>query len=171
MVVYDKKAVALSKTTTTKHPAQTCAGLLVPRANHRLQHHQRDGVWVGPAGPLKRHRKLHQWKVGVTIPDLAARKKSRRRLDQLRGVGRPHRHGTKLGLGQLDKLVVVDSTRCSQHHAVGSVVRRDVVEQVLPGDAADVVRAAQDGATEGGPLKCGCVQVVKHNLLRHALHL
>ena len=57
------------------------------------------------------------------------------------------------------------------HHARGGVVRGNVVRQVLPGELLDVGCRAQDRPAQRAVLECSAVQMVKHHLIWHALHL
>jgi hypothetical protein len=68
-------------------------------------------------------------------------------------------------LGQLDELLVGDSSSTDKDHAVSLVVGRDVVLKVLLLDRQDVLPGAKDGAAEGLALERGSVQVVEDNLL------
>lgn len=68
-------------------------------------------------------------------------------------------------LSQLNQLLVGDATSASKNHAVSGVVVLDVVDQLRPGDVADVLAGAQDSAAEGLVLEGSGVQVVKDNLL------
>ena len=54
------------------------------------------------------------------------------------------------------------------------VVGVDVVDQIIPGDALDVLGGAEDGPAQGRALVSHRVQVIEHHLLQvhvHLLHL
>lgn len=52
-------------------------------------------------------------------------------------------------LGELDKRLVLDTSRTNENHAVRSVVLLDVVLQVRLADGEDVLAWSEDGASEG----------------------
>ena len=82
--------------------------------------------------------------------------------------------GGQLGevlVGHLNKLLVGDAAGTDENHAVGRVVVLDVVGELSPGDVADVLAGAEDGAAQGLALVGSGVQVVKDNLLELLLHL
>lgn len=66
---------------------------------------------------------------------------------------------------------MVDRAAGGQHHARRGVVRGNVVHEVAAGERAHVLRGTQDGAAQRAELERCRVQVVKHHLLCHALHL
>jgi hypothetical protein len=68
-------------------------------------------------------------------------------------------------LGQLDELLVGDSSSTDKDHAVSLVVGRNVVLKILLLDRQDVLSGTKDGAAEGLALERGSVQVVEDNLL------
>ena len=63
------------------------------------------------------------------------------------------------------------STQAGAHHARGGVMCSNVIGQVATGEAFNVVCRAQDGAPQWAVLESCCMEVVKNNLLCHALHL
>ena len=68
-------------------------------------------------------------------------------------------------------MVAACSTQLRPHHAGRSVMVADVLPQVVLGEVADVVLRAQNGAPQGTVLEGRRVQVVKDDLLGHALNL
>jgi hypothetical protein len=63
------------------------------------------------------------------------------------GVG-GGREGTKVLLGELDELLVGDSTGSNKAHSVGSVVGVDEVLEVVTGHVSDVGLGAEDGVPQ-----------------------
>lgn len=74
-------------------------------------------------------------------------------------------------LGELDELLVRNTTRANEDHAVSGVVGLDVVGQVITADGLDVLLGAEDGATKGLVHESGGVQVVEDNLLKLLVNL
>lgn len=74
-------------------------------------------------------------------------------------------------LGKLNELSVGNATSTDENHAVSSVVGLDVVNEILPLDALDVLCRAKDGAAERLSLECGGVKVVEDNLLELLVNL
>lgn len=74
-------------------------------------------------------------------------------------------------LGKLDELLVRNTTRADEDHAVSGVVGLDVVGQVITADGLDVLLGTEDGATEGLVHESGGVQVVEDNLLELLVNL
>lgn len=74
-------------------------------------------------------------------------------------------------LGELDELLVRNTTRANKDHAVSGVVGLDVVGQVITADGLDVLLGTEDGATEGLVHESGGVQVVEDNLLELLVNL
>lgn len=74
-------------------------------------------------------------------------------------------------LGKLDELLVRNTTRADEDHAVSGVVGLDVVGQVITADGLDVLLGAEDGATKGLVHESGGVQVVEDNLLELLVNL
>lgn len=68
-------------------------------------------------------------------------------------------------LGKLNHLLVRDATSANENHSVGGVVRLDVVLEVGPLDALNVLLGSEDGASEGLALESGSVQVVEDDFL------
>lgn len=82
--------------------------------------------------------------------------------------------GGELGevlLGEVDELLVGDAAGADEDHAVGGVVVLDVVGELGPGDVADVLAGAEDGAAERLVLEGGGVEVVEDDLLDLLLDL
>lgn len=77
----------------------------------------------------------------------------------------------KVLLGQLDELLMRDATGADKHHAVGGVVVLNVIDQLGPGNVADVLAGTKDGAAQRLMLECRGVQVVKDNLVELLLDL
>lgn len=77
----------------------------------------------------------------------------------------------KVLLGKLDDLLVGDTTRVDQDHAVSRVVVLDVVGELGTGDVADVFTWAEDRATEGLVLESSGMKVIKDDLLNLLLDL
>ena len=88
-----------------------------------------------------------------------------------RVVGRGGGQAGEVLLGELDELLVGDTTSTDQDHAVGRVVVLDVTGQLGAGDVEDVLAGAEDGAAQGLVLEGGGVQVVKDNLVELLLDL
>lgn len=74
-------------------------------------------------------------------------------------------------LGELDELLVRNTTRADEDHAVSGIVGLDVVGQVIAADGLDVLLGAEDGATKGLVHEGGGVQVVEDNLLELLVNL
>lgn len=74
-------------------------------------------------------------------------------------------------LGELDELLVGDTTRANKDHAVSSVVLLDVVGQLGAGDVADVLAGAENGAAESLALEGSGVEVIEDDLLNLLLNL
>lgn len=74
-------------------------------------------------------------------------------------------------LGEIDKLLVRNTTRADEDHALGSVVVLDIVGELGAGDVADVLAGTEDGAAQRLALEGSGVQVVKDNLLDLLLDL
>lgn len=70
----------------------------------------------------------------------------------------------KAPVGHLDKLLVLQGPRANHHHARCRVVRRDVVLQLLLGEAPDVFCRAEDGAAEPALREAHLVQIVEDHL-------
>ena len=56
-------------------------------------------------------------------------------------------------LGELDELIVLDTTGADEDHAVGGVVRLDVRREIVLFDGKDVVFRAEDGPAKRLPCK------------------
>lgn len=87
------------------------------------------------------------------------------------GLGGLGGQAGELLLGHLDELLVGDTAGTDKDHAVSGVVILDVVDELGPGDVADVLAGAKNGAAEGLVLVGGGVQVVEDNLLHLLLDL
>lgn len=81
-------------------------------------------------------------------------------------VGRLGGQAGEVLLSEIDELLVGNATGSDENHAVSGVVGLDVVFQVGPLDALNVLLGAEDGTSEGLALECGGVQVVEDNLLK-----
>lgn len=86
----------------------------------------------------------------------------------LRGRGREL---SEVLVGHLHELLMGDTTSTNEHHAVSRVVVLDVVDELGPGDVANVLAGSEDGATQRLVLVGGRVQVVEDNLLKLLLNL
>lgn len=74
-------------------------------------------------------------------------------------------------LSELDDLLVGNTTRVDEDHAVGSVVVLDVVGELGTGNVANVLAGAENGATERLVLESSGVKVIKNDLLDLLLNL
>mmetsp|Transcript_184 Transcript_184/g.478 ORF Transcript_184/g.478 Transcript_184/m.478 type:complete len:353 (+) Transcript_184:209-1267(+) len=146
-------------------------GVLVPRAQHRLHHHQRHRVGVRPGGALDGDGEVALGHVVVAEADLGAGEDGRVGLDDLCGGLAAGGELGELGLHLLHQGVVVHGARAHHHHALRGVVGGDVLRQVLLANRADVLRRAQDAAAQRAVLEGGGVQVVEEHLLGDTLHL
>jgi hypothetical protein len=61
--------------------------------------------------------------------------------------------------------LVRDTAGTDKDHAVGRVVVLDVVDELGPGNVADVLAGSEDGAAQGLVLVGGGMEVVEDNLL------
>ncbi len=77
----------------------------------------------------------------------------------------------KVLLGELNELLVGDTTGTNKDHAVSSIVGLDVVDEILALNALDVLGWAKDGAAEWLSLESGGVKVVENNLLELLVNL
>ena len=66
---------------------------------------------------------------------------------------------------------VTDTSGTSENHPGSSVVSLDVVDQVVTGDALDILGGAEDCPAKGSALVSDGVKVIKHNLLEIHLNL
>ena len=66
---------------------------------------------------------------------------------------------------------VADTTSASKHHPGSGVVSLDVVDQVVTGDALDVLGGSENSPAQGSALVRDGMKVVKHNLLEIHLDL
>lgn len=82
-----------------------------------------------------------------------------------RSSGRSRGEAAKVLFGELDELIVGDTTASNENHAISGVVGLDVVNQLVALDALDVLLGSQDGTAESLPLESGGVKVIKNNLL------
>ena len=69
------------------------------------------------------------------------------------------------------EVTVTDTASSSQHHPWSLVVGVDVVDQVVTGDALDVLGGSEDGSAKGSSLVGNSMEMIKHNLLKIHLHL
>lgn len=74
-------------------------------------------------------------------------------------------------VSKLDELLMRNTTRSDQDHAVGSVVALDVVGELGAGNVTDVLAGTEDGAAQGLALESGGVKVVENNFLDLLLDL
>mmetsp|Transcript_5843 Transcript_5843/g.16362 ORF Transcript_5843/g.16362 Transcript_5843/m.16362 type:complete len:335 (-) Transcript_5843:233-1237(-) len=147
------------------------ARVLIPGSKHRLHHHEGDGVWVCPRRALKRDGQVHERLIRVPHAHLASREERWLVLHEVRRTDALLRELGEVLLRRLDQRGVIDAPRRGNHHAVSRVVRRNIVHQVLLGDRPHIIRRPENGAPERTVLERSRVQVIKHNLLRHALNL
>lgn len=147
----------------------------VPVANNSLSDKGSEVVVILPADTLDGDRNVSSRHRVVSYPDLRANEVRLSLQTTHSGrwlrVGVLLRHLGEVLLGQLDELLVRDTTSADQHHAVSSVVGLDVVLKVVALDRLDVLLGAQDGAAERLVLEGGRVQVVEDNLLHLLVHL
>mmetsp|Transcript_1750 Transcript_1750/g.4298 ORF Transcript_1750/g.4298 Transcript_1750/m.4298 type:complete len:308 (-) Transcript_1750:19-942(-) len=83
----------------------------------------------------------------------------------LDAILRGGRETSEMGVCQFAEFLMVDCACAGNHHARGCVLGGDVVHEVVPGEGADVLFGAQDGASQRCALERGGVQMVKHELL------
>ena len=72
---------------------------------------------------------------------------------------------SKVFLSELDQLVVGNTASANQNHTVSRVVCLDVVDEVVPLNALDVLLRSKDGSSEGLPLECDSVKMIEDNFL------
>lgn len=147
----------------------------VPVANDSLSDKGGEVVVVLPADTLDGDRNVSSRHRVVPYSDLRANEvwlglQTTHSGRWLR-VGVLLRHLGEVLLGQLDELLVRDTTSANQYHAVSSVVGLDVVLKVVALNGLDVLLRTQDGAAERLVLEGGGVQVVEDNLLHLLVHL
>mmetsp|Transcript_16010 Transcript_16010/g.44269 ORF Transcript_16010/g.44269 Transcript_16010/m.44269 type:complete len:252 (-) Transcript_16010:259-1014(-) len=64
-------------------------------------------------------------------------------------------------VGQLTQFGVIDGTGSRHNHSWGRVLSGNIVDELFSGEGANVLLAAQNGASEGRSLKGRCVQVIQ----------
>jgi hypothetical protein len=74
-------------------------------------------------------------------------------------------------LGEIDQLLVGNTSSTNKNHAVSGVVGLDVVLEVGALDGLDVLLGSKDGASEGLALESGGVKVVENHLLELLVNL
>ena len=147
----------------------------VPVADNGLGDQSGEVVVVLPADTLNGNGDVGGGDGVVTDTDLRTNKVGLLLLRVGNGLGGRSRgsHGdvAEVLLGQLDELLVRDTTGTDEDHAVGGVVGLDVVGQVIAVDGLDVLLGAEDGAAERLVHEGGGVQVVEDNLLELLVNL
>lgn len=147
----------------------------VPVANDGLGDESGEVVIVLPADTLNSNGDVGGRHGVVADPDLRADKVGLGLLllgEDLGGVvGRLGGEGAEVLLGEIDKLLVGNTTSSDEDHAVSSVVGLDVVLKVGALDALDVLLGAEDGTSEGLSLESGSVEVVENDLLELLVNL
>lgn len=78
---------------------------------------------------------------------------------------------SKVLLGKLNELLVGDTTRTDENHALGSIVVLDVVYEFGAANVTDVLARAENSTSKGLALESSGVEVVKDNLLNLLLDL
>mmetsp|Transcript_8890 Transcript_8890/g.16348 ORF Transcript_8890/g.16348 Transcript_8890/m.16348 type:complete len:293 (+) Transcript_8890:324-1202(+) len=141
---------------------------LLPGADHVLHHHEREAVRVGPAADGQRVGDVGVGHIVVAHADLRAGVDGLLEGDFLLAFGGD---ASEVGVCELDQLVVVDGPGAHDHHAVGGVVRLDVVFDHRLVHGVDVLSRAEDGASEGRTAVGGLVEAVEDDLLDFALNL
>lgn len=146
----------------------------VPVADNGLGDQGGEVVVVVPAHALDGNGNVRRWHGVVTDADLGADEvgslllgRGDAALRRWRAIG----HLGKVLLCELDQLLVGDATGADEHHAVCSVVGLDVVDEVVAGNALNVLLWAEDGAAERLALEGGGVQVVEYNLFELLVNL
>jgi hypothetical protein len=147
----------------------------VPVADNGLGDQSGEVVVVLPADTLDGNGDVGGGDGVVTDTDLGTDKVGLLLLGVGNGLGGrswgSHGDVAEVLLGELDELVVGNTTRANEDHAVGSVVGLDVVGEVVTGDGLDVLLGAEDGATKGLVHEGGGVQVVEDDLLELFVNL
>lgn len=147
----------------------------VPVTDNSLSDKSSEVVVVLPAHTLDSNGDVGGGDGVVTDSDLGTNKVGLLLLSGGNGLGgrgrRLHGHVGEVLLGELDKLVVGNSSRSDKNHTVGSVVGLDVVGQIIAGDALDVLLGTEDGATERLVHEGSGVKVVEDDFLELLVNL
>lgn len=167
VVVVDKGAELAAKVGGAAHGA-------VPVANNGLGNESSKVVVVLPAHTLGGDGNVGGGHGVVTDPDLGADEVGLLLLGDggrtVRGGGLGRKVG-KVLLGELDELLVGNTTSTNEDHAVSGVVGLDVILEVLALDAQDVLAGSKNRPAEGLALVSGGVQVVEDDLLNLLVNL
>ncbi|KAH8623407.1 hypothetical protein IG631_21886 [Alternaria alternata] len=141
----------------------------VPVTNDSLCDEGSEVVGVAPANTLNGNGDVGSAHGVVTEADLGTNEVGLRLLLGSGGLGRVvlglRGEVGEVLLGEVDELLVGNTTSANEDHAVGSVVGLDVVLEIGALDALDVLLGSEDGAAEGLALEGSGVQVVKDDLL------
>lgn len=147
----------------------------VPVADNGLGDKGSEVVVVLPADTLNGNGNVGSGDGVVTDSDLGTNKVGLLLLGSGNGLGGRgrwlHGHVGEVLLGELDELLVGNSTGTNENHAVGSVVGLDVVGQVVAGDGLDVLLGSEDGAAERLVHEGSGVEVVEDDFLELFVNL
>lgn len=145
---------------------------LVVVANDGLGDESGEVVGVTPADTLNGNGDVGSGDGVVTDSDIRSNEVgSLLGLEVGTGLDGCGREAGEVLVSHLDELLVGDTTSSDKNHAVGCVVGLDVVGELGPGDVADVLAGAENGAAQRLVLVCGSVKVVENNLLELLLDL
>ena len=164
----DKRAELATQIRRASH----CA---VPIPDDGLSHECSEVIGILPADALNGNGNVCSRQCVISNADFGANKV------RLRFLGRGDsgcllgrrciREASKMLLRELDEQLVRHTTCTDKYHSIGCVVGLDVVNQVLALDAPDVLRWAQNGATERLALEGRGMQVVKDDFLQLFIYL
>jgi hypothetical protein len=165
LVLVDERGESASEVWSITHST-------VPVANDGLGNKGSEVVWVLPGDTLDGDGNVGSADAIVTHADLGSNK-----------VWTSTAWGTnddwvfrwgevaKVLLGELNELLVWDSSGTDKDHAISLVVLGDVLREVVLLDGENVLLWTKDGAAESLTLESGSVKVVKDNLLQLLVNL
>lgn len=144
----------------------------VPVSNDGLGNESGKVVWVLPGDTLDGNGNVGSTKGIITHADLRANKLWASTPWSTNGDW-VFRWGevAKVLFGELNELLVWDSSGTDENHTVSLVVLGDVVGEVILLDGENVFLWTKDGASKGLSLESGGVKVIENNLLELLVNL
>mmetsp|Transcript_29054 Transcript_29054/g.53396 ORF Transcript_29054/g.53396 Transcript_29054/m.53396 type:complete len:452 (-) Transcript_29054:12-1367(-) len=151
------------------------SAVLVPTTEHGLENHQGNRIGVSPGRTLEGDGDSALSGIGVTIVNIRTSVKGGLLRNERANSGAVVLigDGAEGRLSELDKGIVVDGTGSGEDHAGAPVVSLNVLNEVITGDAANVLLRTKDGTTKRGVLESSSMEVVKDllvGLLVNLLH-